>query len=243
MLRITDEGTYNDAVWEIEGSSKARLVTATPDLDKTIAYVCRVSSKTQENPSITNLIRYCLRAGHWSIAETGSITMEMVTPLAIAMQVKRHRSFTFQAFSGRYADQRGLELMTDGLPTCEQDLFYMPEQARLQDTKNRQNSITTDDHDLNLKMQGAFEDVMSASYKAYNRLLELGIAREMARFVLPQNTYTRFFMTGSPRSWIHYLNVRDEEGVVQEEHVHLAKAAKRVFSCVCPTLAEAAWEN
>ena len=131
--------------------------------------------------------------------------------------------------------------MTEGLPTCEHDLFYMPTMARMQDTSNRQNSIALDDDNVTALMQGAFEDCMLASYKAYNKLLDLGIAKEVARFVLPQATYTRLYVTGSPRSFIHYCDVRDDEGVAQYEHVELAQAVKQVFIEQCPTIGEAVW--
>jgi len=243
MLQFTEEQITNDAVWEIEGSSKVRLVNATPNLDETCAYVARVSSKKQENPSVSGLLRYCAKHGHWSVFEQGSITMEVVTPLAIAIQLLRHRSFVFQQFSGRYQDQKQMELMTKGLPTAEHELFYMPVKARMQDTKNRQNSIEVEDETATRYMQGAIEDAMLACYKSYNRLLDLGIAKEVARFVLPQGTFTRLYVTGNPRSFLHYCSVRDDEGVAQYEHVELARAVKRVFSLTCPVIAEAAWGN
>jgi len=241
MLTFTPEGVTNASPWEIVGSSKVRLVQSTPNIDASCAYIARVSSKNQENPSISGLIRYCSDQGHWSVFEQGSLTMEVVTPLAIAIQLLRHRSFCFQQFSGRYQDQKAMTLMTEGLPTAEHQLFYMPPVARLQDTKNRQNSITTEDGELTSKMQGAVEDAMLACYDAYNRLLDMGIAKEVARFVLPQGTYTRLYITGSPRSFIHYCNVRDDEGVAQWEHVELAQAVKKVFAAECPVIAKAVW--
>ena len=241
MLQFNDEATTNDSDWVIDGSSKARLVTATPDLDRTVGYVARVSSKNQENPSVSGLLRYCAKHGHWSVFEQGSLTIEVVTPVAIAIQLLRHRSFCFQQFSGRYQDQKAMTLMTDGLPTCEHDLFYMPVVARMQDTKNRQNSIVNEDKVATDQMQGAFEDAMLACYKAYNKLLDLGIAKEVARFVLPQGTYTRLYVTGNARSFIHYCDVRDDEGVAQLEHVELARAIRKVFAAECPMIAEAVW--
>ena len=241
MLQFTDEATTNDSDWVIDGSSKARLVTATPDLDRTVGYVARVSSKNQENPSVSGLLRYCAKFGHWSVFEQGSLTIEVVTPLAIAIQLLRHRSFCFQQFSGRYQDQKAMTLMTDGLPTSEHDLFYMPPVARMQDTKNRQNSIVNENDQVTALMQGAVEDAMLASYKAYNKLLDLGIAKEVARFVLPQGTYTRLYVTGNARSFIHYCDVRDDEGVAQLEHVELARAIRKVFAAECPVIAEAVW--
>ena len=131
--------------------------------------------------------------------------------------------------------------MTEGLPTAEHDLFYMPTMARMQDTSNRQNSVINDDDVVTALMQGAIEDAMLACYKSYNKLLNLGIAKEVARFVLPQGTYTRLYVTGSPRSFIHYINARDDEGVAQYEHVELARAVKKVFTDECPIISEAVW--
>lgn len=243
MLQFNDDQTINDSEWEIVGSSKVRLVQATPNLDRAIGYIARVSSKNQENPSVEKLLGYCAKQGHWSVFEQGSITMEIVTPLAIAIQLLRHRSFCFQQFSGRYQDQKEMELMTEGLPTSEHDLFYMPPVARLQDKKNRQNSIDAEDAELTAKMQGAFEDCMLACYNAYNRLLDMGIAKEVARFVLPQGTYTRLYVTGNARSFIHFIGVRDDPGVAQWEHVELARAVKNVFSKECPVISKGIWQD
>lgn len=243
MLRFTENEITNDSHWEVEGSSKARLVNATPNIDGTCGYVARVSSKTQENPSVAGLLRYCAKFGHWSVFEQGTLTIEVVTPLAIAIQLLRHRSFCFQQFSGRYQDQKAMTLMTDGLPTAEHDLFYMPPTARMQDTKNRQNSVESDDKVVTAIMQGAINDALLASYKSYNKLLDLGIAKEVARFVLPQGTYTRLYVTGNARSFIHYCDVRDDQGVAQFEHVELARAIRRVFAAECPLISEAVWKD
>jgi thymidylate synthase (FAD) len=113
--------------------------------------------------------------------------------------------------------------------------------ARMQDTSNRQNSIILEDDQVTALMQGAVEDAMLATYKAYNKLLDLGIAKEVARFVLPQGTYTRLYVTGNARSFIHYCDVRDDEGVAQLEHVELARAIRKVFAAECPVIAEAVW--
>ena len=240
-LEFREHETVNVSDWAVVGSSKARLVQCTPDLDRACGFIARVSSKNQNNASVAGLLRYCARHGHWSVFEQGSITVEVVTPLAIAIQLIRHRSFTFQQFSGRYQDQKEMTLMTEGLPTAEYDLFYMPTVARMQDMSNRQNSVVCEDEQITALMQGTIEDAMLACYKSYNRLLDLGVAKEVARFVLPQGTYTRLYVTGSPRSFIHYCNVRDDEGVAQLEHVELARAIKEVFSEVCPIISEAVW--
>ena len=241
MLQFTEQAITNDSEWVTVGSSKVRLVTSTPNLDQTCGYVARVSSKNQENASVAGLLRYCAKFGHWSVFEQGSMTMEVVTPLAISIQLLRHRSFCFQQFSGRYQDQQAMTLMTDGLPTAEHDLFYMPPVARMQDTTNRQNSVVCDDEHVTALMQGAVNDALLSCYKSYNKLLDLGIAKEVARFVLPQGTYTRLYVTGNARSFIHYCDVRDDAGVAQLEHVELAQAIKSVFSQQCPIIADAVW--
>ena len=241
MLDFQEDQIVNLSDWCIQGSSKARLVQCTPNLDASCAYIARVSSKNQGNTSIAGLLRYCAANAHWSVFEQGSVTIEVVTPLAIAIQLLRHRSFTFQQFSGRYQDQKAMTLMTEGLPTAEHDLFYMPPTARMQDTKNRQNSIESEDKVVRDLMQGAINDAILSAYKSYNRLLDLGIAKEVARFVLPQGTYTRLYVTGSPRSFIHYIGVRDDVGVAQFEHVELAQAIKSVFTDTCPVISEAVW--
>ena len=241
MLDFREDQIVNLSDWCIQGSSKARLVQCTPNLDASCAYIARVSSKNQGNTSIAGLLRYCAANAHWSVFEQGSVTIEVVTPLAIAIQLLRHRSFTFQQFSGRYQDQKAMTLMTEGLPTSEHDLFYMPPTARMQDTKNRQNSIESEDKVVRDLMQGAINDAILSAYKSYNRLLDLGIAKEVARFVLPQGTYTRLYVTGSPRSFIHYIGVRDDVGVAQLEHVELAQAIKSVFTDTCPVISEAVW--
>lgn len=240
MLKVTEDSITNDSHWVISGSSKARLVNATPNLDETVGYVARVSSKAQENPSVAKLLRYCAEHGHWSVFEQGSITVEVVTPLAIAVQALRHRSFCFQQFSGRYQDQRAMGDMTEGLH-CFHSMFYVPEEARLQDPKNRQNSVAADDASLTDRMWAEMEFAYHACLKAYDALVEMGVAKEVARFVLPQGVYTRLYVTGNPRSFIHYCNVRDDEGVAQLEHVEMARAVRAVFSQACPVIAGSVW--
>jgi len=240
MLKVTADSITNDSPWHIHGSSKARLVNATPNLDETCAYAARVSSKTQENPSVDKLLRYCANHKHWSIFEQGSLTIEVVTPLAISIQAIRHKSFCFQQFSGRYQDQRVMGDMTEGL-TAYGDMFYMPEAAREQDPKNRQNSIETENPGLTDAMWNTMSTAYTVALQCYNDLINRGIAKEIARFVLPQGVYTKLYITGSARSFIHYCNVRDEEGVVQYEHVELARAVKEVFSEACPIISRSIW--
>jgi thymidylate synthase (FAD) len=225
----------NNNPWFIEGSSKSRLVTVTPNAEEHIAYIARVTSKDQSNPKVSGLLKYCAKEGHWSVFEQATMSVEVVTPLAISIQALRHRSFCFQQFSGRYEDQGFMRNYTEDLPTY-QNLFYMPEEARIQDTKNRQNSFVAEDASLADFMWDEFEFAYKAAITAYNNMLDRGIAKELARFVLPEGVYTRLYITGSVRSFIHYINVRDDQGVAQWEHVELARAVRSVFATQFPTI-------
>lgn len=225
----------NSNCWFVEGSSKARLVSATPDAEAMMAYIARVTSKDQSNPSFEGLLKYCIKNGHWSVLEQASMTLEVVTPLAIAVQLLRHRSFTFQQFSGRYENQEMMKKHTEDL-SSHNNLFYMPEEARTQDEKNRQNSIPATDPGLTDAMWATMSTAYTVAQQCYKDLLDRGVAKEIARFVLPQGVYSRMYVTGSCRSWIHYLNVRDDEGVAQYEHVELARACKTIFGNVFPTV-------
>jgi thymidylate synthase (FAD) len=241
MLKVTDDAITNDSEWIVRGSTKVRLVNATPNLDETVAYVARVSSKAQENPSVAGLLRYCAKHGHWSVFEQGAVTVEVVTPLAISVQALRHRSFCFQQFSGRYQDHTAMSEVTDGLGCTMLNMFYMPQAARLQDGKNRQNSIRSDDEALTAAMRDDFRMAYETAVACYTSLIDKGIAKELARFVLPQGVYTRLYVTGNPRSFIHYCNVRGEEGVVQHEHIEMADAVRSAFAQACPTIAGSIW--
>jgi len=240
MLQFRDDKVENDSEWYIEGSSKARLVQSTPNIDSACGYIARVSSKNQSNPSVAGLLRYCAREGHWSVFEQGSLTIEVVTPLAIAIQLLRHRSFCFQQFSGRYQDQTAMGDVTNGLPAAEK-MFYLPTVGRLQDTKNRQNSIFTEDQRFTNEMVATMEQAYICARDAYEDLINQGVAKEVARFVLPEGVYTRLYVTGNPRSFIHYCTVRDDQGVAQWEHVELARAIHSVFHKECPQISEAVW--
>lgn len=232
----------NTNPWVVKGSSKARLVTATPQGEEIIAYVARVTSKDQSNPKIERLLRYCIREKHWSVYEQADMTIEVVTPLAIAVQVLRHRSFCFQQFSGRYESQEMMSEHTKDLPTYL-EMFYIPETARLQDKKNRQNSIAADDASLTDRMWSEMEFAYKASLQSYQNLLGLGIAKEIARFVLPEGVYTRLYIKGSVRSFIHYLSVRDDEGVAQYEHVEVASAIRSIFRDQFPIIHSALFSD
>ena len=207
--------------------AKVCLVSVTPDAEKTMAYIARVSNPAnQENPNYAKLLKYCIDHNHWSVFEQSTMTLEIETNRGIAAQILRHRSFTFQEFSQRYADA---SLLTEEIPVPE---------LRKQDTKNRQNS--TDDLDPELKRsferrtKHLFADIMDL----YDDMLSAGVAKESARFVLPLAVPTRIYMTGSCRSWIHYINLRSAHGT-QKEHMDIAEAAKKVFICQFPNVAEA----
>ena len=228
--------------WFIEGSSKARLVSVTPDAEQTMGYIARVTSKDQTNPNVERLLKYCAKHGHWSVFEQASMTVEVVTPLAIAVQLLRHRSFTFQQFSGRYEDQQEMVKHTEDL-TSYNNLFYMPEEARTQDSKNRQNSIPAEDPALTDTMWATMSTSYMVAQQCYNDLLQRGIAKEIARFVLPQGVFSRLYVTGSCRSFIHYTGVRDDEGVAQYEHCELARCIKSVFTTQFPVVSSAVFSE
>jgi thymidylate synthase (FAD) len=231
----------NSNPWIIEGSSKARLVTHTPEPEAMMGYIARVTSKDQSNPNVKGLLKYCAKHGHWSVFEQSTMTVEIVTPLAIAVQLLRHRSFVFQQFSGRYEDQQEMLKHTDGL-TSYNNLFYMPEEAREQDPKNRQNSLPASDPGLTDAMWATMSTAYMVSLQCYNDLLTRGVAKEIARFVLPQGVFSRLYVTGNCRSFLHYIGVRDDEGVAQYEHCELARAIKSVFRGAFPTVSEAVFD-
>ena len=206
--------------------SSAKLISVTPDAEKHIAYCARVSNpNNQDNEKFAGLLKYCIKHQHWSIFEQAYMSLEISTSRGIAAQVLRHRSFTFQEFSQRYAD-------TNLLPEIE-----LPE-LRRQDTKNRQNSIDDLDPEVVDKLNRQMITLSSSSQALYNQMLELGLAKECARFVLPLITPTKLYMTGSLRSWITYIALREKNGT-QLEHMHIAKDCKRIFCEQFPVIAEA----
>lgn len=223
----------NNNPWFIEGSSKARLVSHTPEPEAMMGYIARVTSKDQSNPKVEGLLKYCAKHGHWSVFEQATMTLEVVTPLAIAVQLLRHRSFTFQQFSGRYENQEMMKEYTEGL-SAHFNMFYMPEEARVQDPKNRQNSVPAGMGDLTDAMWNTMATAYTVALHSYQDLIQRGIAKEVARFVLPQGVYSRLYVTGSCRSWIHYIGVRDDEGVAQYEHCELARVCKSAFEETFP---------
>ena len=203
-----------------------KLISVTPDAEKTMAHIARVSNPdNQDNPNYAGLLRYCIKHNHWSVFEQSSMTLEIETTRAIAAQILRHRSFTIQEFSQRYAQSN--ELGKIELP----DL-------RRQDTKNRQNSIDDVDPFVKQKLEAQMITLFSSAQSLYNQMIEEGIAKECARMVLPLCTPTKIYMTGSARSWIHYINLRSANGT-QKEHMDIANACKSIFIDTFPTIAEA----
>jgi len=207
--------------------SEVKLISATPDAEKHIAYCARVSNpKNQENSNFEGLLKYCIKNQHWSIFEHAFLTVEINTSLAIATQILRHRSFTFQQFSQRYADSTELQLE---IPVPD---------LRRQDTKNRQNSTDDLGSDLKETMSLLIKKHFEESLNIYNLLLAQGVAKECARFVLPQATQTRLYMSGSIRSWIHYITLRSAHGT-QREHMEVAEAVRCIFTCQFPAISAA----
>ena len=207
-----------------------KLVSVTPEAEKHIGYVARVSNpKNQENPKVAGLLSYCIKHGHWSVFEQAYMTLEIETTRGLAAQILRHRSFTYQEFSQRYADSN---LLGD---------IELPE-LRRQDDKNRQNSINDLDPELVESLNKQMETLFSSAFSLYNQMLEDGVAKECARFVLPLVTPTKIYMTGSARSWIHYIQLRSGHGT-QKEHMDIANACKAIFVEQFPTIAQALeWE-
>ena len=207
--------------------TQIKLVSVTPDAEKTMGYVARVSNpNNQENPKVAGLLSYCIKHGHWSVFEQAHMTVEINTTRGLAAQILRHRSFTYQEFSQRYAD---VSYLREHIP--------LPE-LRSQDDKNRQNSIDDVDSKIvekyNKKMRAQFD----ASIDLYKEMLHDGIAKECARFVLPLATPTRLYMTGSVRSWIHYIELRSAHGT-QKEHMELVENVRKVFIEQFPIVSQA----
>jgi len=204
-----------------------KLISVTPDAEKTMAFIARVSNPAnQDNENYSKLLAYCIKHNHWSVFEQSSMTLEIETNRGIAAQILRHRSFTYQEFSQRYADTN---LITENIPIPE---------LRKQDTKNRQNSTDDLGDYVKLKFQSEIAELFAHSNNLYKRMLEAGVAKECARFVLPLATPTRIYMTGTCRSWVHYINLRSANGT-QKEHMDIALECKKVFTEQFPTVAEA----
>ena len=207
-------------------NQSVKLISITPHAENNIAYCARVSNPAnQNNNDIAGLIRYCINHQHWSIFEMAFMTVEIQTTRAIAAQILRHRSFTFQEFSQRYADAN---LLGD-IPMFD---------IRSQDHKNRQNSIDDIEALEKLKWGVKCSELMQQSLTLYNEMLEAGIAKECARFILPLATPTKIYMSGSIRSWITYINLRSGNGT-QLEHQDIANRCKNIFTTILPTISEA----
>ena len=204
-----------------------KLIQATPNPEENMAYIARVSNPAnQENPNYAKLLGYCIKHNHWSVFEQSFMTLEIETTRGLAAQILRHRSFTYQEFSQRYADS---SLLSETIP--------LPE-LRRQDTKNRQNSIDDISEETKQKYEALMKDHFRDAMALYQTMLDEGIAKECARFVLPLATPTKIYMSGSCRSWIHYINLRSANGT-QKEHMDIALECKEIFKGVFPSVAEA----
>jgi len=209
-----------------------KLISVTPDAEKLMAYCARVSNpNNQNNDNYAKLLKYCIDHQHWSIFEHGFMTVEINTTRGLAAQILRHRSFTFQEFSQRYADAT---LLAEDIPLFE---------LRRQDTKNRQNSIDDIDHEMVVKWNTQIREHFSKAKAIYDGMIKDGVAKECARFILPLATPTRLYMSGTVRSWIHYIELRSGHGT-QKEHMIIANECKNIFIQQFPTIGEAlGWNN
>lgn len=211
----------------ITKDNSARLVWATPEAEKVIMYSARVSSNNQDSTD-TRLLDYCIRNGHWSIFEMANMCVEIKTSRTIARQILRHRSFSFQEFSGRY---QSFDIIGG-----QSDLLTEP---RLQDLKNRQNSVSTDDEALRDWWENTQIDAIYKTKELYHLALSKGIAKELARNLLPEGlTDSKLYMNGTLRSWLHYLDLRTNNGT-QQEHIDIANSIKNIFKKEFPIIANA----
>jgi len=207
--------------------TNVKLVSITPDAEKTIAYCARVSNpNNQDSDDYAKLLRYCIQHGHWSIFEMANMVLEINTTRGIAAQILRHRSFSFQEFSQRYADASFL-----GETINTPDL-------RTQDPKNRQNSIDNLNEYKETIYKSQIRELFAKSKYLYDLMVRDGVAKECARFVLPLATPTRMYMNGTIRSWIHYINLRESNGT-QKEHMDVALECKDIFTKQLPVVSEA----
>ena len=205
------------------------LVHVTPKAEELISYMARVSNPSNQSNTETSprLIRYLIKHKHWSPFEMVNMCVEIETTRSIAAQILRHRSFSFQEFSQRYAEASQL-----GEPVTPQ--------LRLQDTKNRQNSIEVEEEDLFLKDRIRY--LYKHAEQVYEALLEAGVAKECARDVLPLSTPTRLYMIGTLRSWLHYCDLRCANGT-QKEHKQIADAVKQLIATEFPQVYAAMWSD
>ena len=204
-----------------------KLISVTPDAEKHMAYCARVSNpNNQDNENISRLLGYCIKHGHFSVFEQAFMTLEINTTRGLAAQILRHRSFTYQEFSQRYADT---SFLSEQIPLFE---------LRRQDNKNRQNSIDDISDEVRSKYNVLIREHFAKAKGLYDQMLKDGIAKECARFILPLATPTRLYMSGTVRSWIHYISLREKNGT-QKEHMDIAKECKKIFCEQFSTVAEA----
>ena len=210
---------------------KVNLVTVTPDAEKQMGYIARVSNpQNQSNPAVAGLLGYCIKHGHWSVFEQAHMTVEIETTRGIAAQILRHRSFTFQEFSQRYANTN----LLGEIPVPD---------LRSQDLKNRQNSNDDIPEEQTKRLQDQIARYFAEGLDLYNELIREGVAKECARFVLPLATPTRIYMTGSVRSWIHYIDLRSAHGT-QQEHMDIVQEIRGIFKQQFPVCTNALnWES
>ena len=208
-----------------------KLISVTPDAEKLMAYCARVSNpQGQSNENYAKLLKYCIDHQHWSIFEQAYMTIEIDTTRGLAAQILRHRSFTFQEFSQRYADAT---LLAEEIPLFE---------LRRQDNKNRQNSIDDIPDEVRAKWGMKIREHFANAKSIYDGMIQDGIAKECARFILPLATPTRLYMSGTIRSWIHYIKLREKHGT-QKEHLMIAKKCKQIFCEQFPVVSEALGGN
>ena len=202
----------------------------TPDAEKQMGYIARVSNpNNQSNPAVAGLLGYCIKHGHWSVFEQAHMTVEIETTRGIAAQILRHRSFTFQEFSQRYANTN----LLGEIPVPD---------LRSQDLKNRQNSNDDIPEEQTKRLQDQIARYFAEGIDLYNELIREGVAKECARFVLPLATPTRIYMTGSVRSWIHYIDLRSAHGT-QKEHMDIVEEIRGIFKQQFPVCTNALnWE-
>jgi len=206
----------------------AKLVWITPNAEALIGKIARVSNPNNEdNPEVEKLIKYLIKHKHWSPFEMASMCVQIDTTRAISPQILRHRSFTFQEFSQRYA------IPTDTFATV------LPE-LRRQDYDNRQNSIDDLEEETQEYYQQRIDDHFRESVRLYESLLHSGVAKECARSVLPINTVTKLYMSGTIRSWLHYVSLRGDNGT-QKEHMSIARSVGEILDTELPQISRAMW--
>ena len=203
----------------------AKLVWITPDAEALVGKIARVSNPANENnPEVSKLLKYLIKHKHWSPFEMASMCVEIKTTRAIAAQILRHRSFSFQEFSQRYAPASEIEMPL----------------LRRQDEKNRQNSIDDLPAQTIEYYEKQIDDLYTTSMTLYESMIHSGVAKECARAVLPMNTVSRIYMSGTLRSWLHYIDLRGDNGT-QLEHQSIARAIGEILDTEVPTIARAMW--